>query len=85
MAKREELTIELGIGATYRNNRFTVYSHGTYPRHSVLAGQPKRTFIESFETLAEAQRVYPQAEVLANGGTTYQEPDLSHLPDDGDY
>jgi len=81
----KEFTIERGRGMTYSNSSFTVYKHGTYPRGSVLAGESKRTFINSFPTLEEARKVYPQAEVLVDGGTTYQMPYLSHLPDDDGY
>lgn len=78
----ETLTIERGRGMTYTNNRWTIYSHGFFPYYSVLAGQPKRTFIDSFDTIEEAQKEYPTATVIQ--GTTYRDPDLSHLPDDGD-
>jgi hypothetical protein len=81
--KKSNLTIELGRGATYANNRFTVYAHGTYPRMSVLAGQSMRTFKGSFETLAEAQAAFPDA--VALDGTTYAPPNLSHLSDGEDF
>lgn len=77
------LTIELGRGATYSDERFTVYEHGVYPCHSVLAGQPSRTYVDSFKTLSEAIKAYPTATVIE--GTTYAPPSLSHLSDDGDY
>jgi hypothetical protein len=86
MAKREYITIEMGRGATYRSGRWTAYKHGTYPRHSVLAGQPSRTFLDSFDSLDEAKAKYPTAEVWdAPGASSYQPPYLGHLPDDGDY
>ena len=75
-------TIEMGNGATYRNNKFTVYEHSTYPRHSVLAGQHRRVWMDDFDTLAEAQAAYPQARV---SGATYRAPYLEHLPKDDDY
>lgn len=78
-----KLTIERGRGMTYSNNRWTVYEHSTYPRHSVLAGQPCRTYIDSFDTIEEAKAEHPTATVIS--GTTYAPPSLSHLPDDGDY
>ena len=74
-------TIELGNGATYRNSRYTVYEHSTYPRSSVLAGQRRRVWMDDFETIAEAQAAYPKA-VLS--GSTYQKPVLHHLPEEGD-
>ena len=70
-------TIEKGNGATYRNDKWTVYEHSTYPRHSVLAGQRRRVWMDDFETLAEAQAAYPKARV---SGATYQAPYLEHLP-----
>ena len=86
MAKRTkgpDLTIERGRGATYANNDWTVYEHGTYPRHSVLAGSPRRSFIDSFETLDAARAAYPTATVVE--GTTYHPPSLSHLSDGPDF
>jgi len=73
------LTIEMGNGATYRNNKYTVYEHSTYPRSSVLSGQRRRVWLDDFDTLSEAQAAYPNAEV---SGDTYQEPYLEHLSDD---
>ena len=67
----------------HKTTGFTVYGLGTYPRSSVLAGQQRRTFLDSFATLEEAQAKFPNAKLVP--GTTYQAPDLSHLPDDGDY
>lgn len=76
---RNTRTIELGRGSTYSNDRFTVYEHGVYPRGSVLAGQSSRMWLDDFDTLAEAQAAYPDAEVCC--GSTFSEPCLSHLPD----
>jgi hypothetical protein len=78
------LVIEAGgQGATYSNDKYTVYEISTYSRSSVLAGQQCRRWMDDFETLEEAKAAYPDAELIE--GTTYQEPDLSHLPDDTDY
>lgn len=77
-------TIEQGSrGATYQNgaDTFTVYEIGTYPRHSVLAGQESRRFIDSYDSLEAAKAAHPTAEPI--DGSTYREPALSHLPDDG--
>lgn len=70
-------------GATYQNdaNTFTVYEIGTYPRSSVLAGQQSRTWLDQFESLADAQKAHPDAQL---SGDTYREPSLMHLPDEGD-
>ncbi len=77
--KKRNLTVERGRGATYRNEKFVVYEHSVYPRHSVLAGQDRRVWIEEYETLADAQRAYPTAVWIP--GTTFRHPDLSHLSD----
>lgn len=80
----KNLTIERARGATYSHpNRFAVYEHSTYPRHSVLAGQSCRKWVNDFASIAEAQAAHPTAKVIA--GTTYAPPDLSHLRDEGDY
>lgn len=73
-------SIEMGRGATYCNNRYTVYEHGVYPRTSVLAGRPSRKWLNEFETLAEAQAAYPDAEVWA--GSSYQPFEPSYYSDD---
>lgn len=62
-------TIEMGRGATYRNTLYTVYEHSVYDDSSVLAGNPRRQWLDDFETLAEARRNYPHAVVVE--GTTY--------------
>ena len=70
MKKRSNLTIERERGATYARPTFGVYRSGIYPRHSVLAGRPSRTFIDGgFVTVAEAKAAYPDAEVI--DGTTH--------------
>lgn len=43
---------------------YSVYGHGTYQRSSVLAGRPKRVFLDNFRTVEEAQAAYPDAEVI---------------------
>lgn len=56
-------TIEYPMsGATYNQDKFGVYEYGTYGRSSVLRGQQRRMFLDSFETLAEALKAYPDAE-----------------------
>jgi hypothetical protein len=75
---KTELTIEQGRGATYASERWTVYEHGVYDRDSVLSGQSRRTWLDDFDTLEEAQKAYPEAVVCAF--STYSAPYLSHLP-----
>jgi hypothetical protein len=81
--RTSDLTIERGRGATYSSGRWTVYEHSTYERHSVLAGQSCRRYINDYDTLEAAQIAHPTAVVIE--GTTYAPPYLGHLSDDGDY
>lgn len=64
------------------DSSFSVYGWSTYPRHSVLAGQDRKVFIDSYDTLAEAQAAYPQATMSSK----WIEPQVSlnHLPGEGD-
>ena len=83
---RGNLTIEREHGETYSRSTFAVYEHGTYPRSSVLAGQPSRRFINGgFKTVEEAKAKYPNARIIP--GTTHIPVDVltAHLPDDSDY
>lgn len=41
-----QFTIEPGRGATYANDKATLYGHGQYGRESVLEGRSKRVWIE---------------------------------------
>jgi hypothetical protein len=63
-------------GATYNRPEYGVYEYGVYPRSSVLSGQTRRVFLDSFQTLAEAQAAYPGAALCGCG---YQTPSLGHL------
>ena len=55
MAKNS-YTIEPAWGEPGEPDGFDVYLHGVYERSSVLHGQPRRAFVDSFETLAEARK-----------------------------
>jgi hypothetical protein len=70
-------------GATYSRDQYGVYRYDTYPRSSVLAGQERRVFLDSFNTLEEAQAAYPGVPFINN--SCYTEPHLDHLSDEGDY
>jgi hypothetical protein len=74
-----EQVIEPNRGQTYSRPGVAVYEYGVYPRSSVLAGQTSRRFVESYETVEEAQKAYPTARVSDSCG--YRAPSLSHLPD----
>jgi hypothetical protein len=82
---KKNQTIEQERGETYAHATFAVYEHSTYPRYSVLAGQPCRRFIDGgFKTIEDAQAKYPDARVIP--GTTHIPVDdlTRHLPGDDD-
>lgn len=54
-----EYTIEPTV-----DGAFEVYEHGTYPKSSVLAGCPRRSFMDWFRTMEAAKEKFPDAEVL---------------------
>lgn len=45
---------------------YNVYAHGYYGSSSVLAGRYGRAFLDSFDSLEEAQKAYPDAELSGN-------------------
>lgn len=59
-----------------------VLGWGTYPDSSVLAGQPMKVFLGSFDTEQAALAEYPKAQ----WSHTLSEPqvNLSHLPGEND-
>lgn len=66
-----------------QDGSFTVKEiRGVYPKHSVLAGQDRICFVDSFNDLYDAQKKYPSAELshaLLMPQNTYD-----HLPDSQD-
>ena len=68
-------------GATYNRPVFGVYEYSTYERSSVLAGQMKRVFLDSFDPFEEAREQDPHADLT---GCNYAPPYLGHLPADDD-
>jgi len=61
---------------------YNVYEHGEYEQSSVLAGQPKRTFVDGFNSLDEAKKAYPDAQVLEHSTKTdIRMPDVDPRPD----
>jgi len=76
---------------TLRNSggRVDLLGWGTYPPHSVLAGQAAKIFLGSYETEEEAIAAYKErgdkAE-LCGYSNKWTEPQVSlnHLPDTGD-
>lgn len=76
-------------GATYFEEKYGVYEYGFYERGSVLVGRQKRVFLDSFDTLAEAQAAYPDAawHGTPDGkgvGSGYVEDRMLDLPGDDD-
>lgn len=53
--RRPTFSLEMGRGETYRHARPVLYAHSVYERSSVLAGQPRRLFVEQWETWEEAR------------------------------
>jgi len=68
----DSLTIEPIEGRT-GDVEYKVVGHGIYERGSVLSGQPRRAVLDFFETVEEALRAYPQAEVLEHSTKTFGE------------
>jgi hypothetical protein len=58
----------VSIGGT-RRDEYAIYEYGEYESWSVLAGQEKRSFIASFETLEFAREQYPEA--ATDGGKAF--------------
>lgn len=85
---KERYTIEVGHGETYHQREgVTVYKHDRYPRGSVLAGQDRRTFVDTFESVEAAKAAFPKATDLTQVGSTHRPVAdvVRHLPDDTDY
>lgn len=75
-----ELVIEYpSAGATYSHNEYGVYRYDVFPEYSVLAGQVRRAFLDSFPTLTEAQAAYPSAE-WHGPGSGYREIVIPNEP-----
>jgi hypothetical protein len=60
---------------------YYVYEWGTYERGSVLAGQTRKTLLDAFLTVSEAQKAYPEADV-SEYPLSHPENSVDHLPDD---
>ncbi len=92
---RPTFTLEMGRGETYRHARPVLYVHSEYEASSVLAGQPRRLFVEQGDTWDEARAALAEVrkadrtfrfDDLGEGGTTYISSSVltRHLPDDED-
>ena len=60
--KKNNISIEFpSIGKTYARNEYAVYEYDRYPRSSVNYGMERRSFLDSFHTLEEARKAFPNA------------------------
>jgi hypothetical protein len=91
---RPTFSLEAGRGETYRHPRPVLYAHSIYERGSVLAGQPRRLFVEQWDTWVEARaalaevrrvvRTFKYDDYGEGGGTSHIPSSVltRHLPDD---
>ena len=63
---------------------FDVMGVGTHPESSVLAGQDRIVFMDSFETVEECEDKYPACKDSFHGAFTEPRNTYDHLPDTGD-
>jgi len=61
---------------------YTVYGWGTYERSSVLAGQARKCYIESYDTEEEAKAAHPGAGFSSKW--TEPQVNVNHLPGEDD-
>lgn len=57
---------------------FCVYGWGTYEEGSVLEGQTRKSFLDAFETEAQARKAYPKAIGGTEGRSAHNS--VAHLP-----
>jgi hypothetical protein len=91
---RPTFSLEMGRGETYRHGRPVLYAHSVYDGSSVLAGQPRRLFVEQWATWDEARAALAEVRKAVHtfrfedfgegGGTTHIPSSVltRHLPDD---
>lgn len=68
---------------TFQGNEYggvSVYGWDTYPSHSVLAGQQRKTFLDMFDNATLALAEYPDA--VGSHPLLERRISLHHLPDD---
>ncbi|MDB5350136.1 MAG: hypothetical protein JWN86_1383 [Planctomycetota bacterium] len=87
-------SLERGKGETYWHSRPVLYVHSVYDRSSVLAGQPRRLFVEQWETweharaalseLRKKDRTFKYDDYGEGGGTSHIPSSVltRHLPND---
>ena len=81
-ARYERYTVEHKPLAGCGDPVWVVYGWGTYPRTSVLAGQPMKQFIDSFDTREEVAERFPEA--VDSSKWLDPQVSLSHLPGEDD-
>ncbi len=60
----DRYTIELKIEPSMPDHEpYSVYSWGVHEAHSVLAGQPRKVWEDSFDTVEQAKAAFPTAEM----------------------
>ncbi|MBN8457545.1 MAG: hypothetical protein J0M04_06895 [Verrucomicrobia bacterium] len=74
--QHRRLTLEFGRGETYRSNKPTLYGHSTYGRGSVLAGRPRRQWLEEWDDIDTARAELKAARIrycdlCGTGGSTH--------------
>ena len=79
---KREIRIEPERGETYATARFAAYEYSVYPDSSVLAGQQRRHWLDSFDTIEEAKDAFREAIVCGSSG--HVSLSLGHLPGDDD-
>lgn len=82
MVKWDRFTVEHKPLAGCGDPVWVVYGWSTYPRSSVLAGQPMKQFLDSFDTHEEATAKYPEA--VQSSKWAEPQVSLSHLPGEDD-
>ena len=64
------------------NEDYVVYGWGKYGEGSVLAGQARKCYIESYKTLEAAQAASPEANI--SNQWTEPQVNVNHLPGEDD-
>ena len=66
---------------------FALYGWGTYPSHSVLAGQAMKQYLIGFDTAEQLEAFMAENGLDGEWSNQWLEPQVSlnHLSDSGDY
>ncbi len=74
----ERLTVQAKREHPESDPQFHVYGWNTYERSSVLAGQPRKVWLDAFDTMELALAKYPAA--VASHPLLEPQISLGHLP-----